>query len=95
MNTMSPCTASPSDAQSISEQVIDSVAEKKGVDPLMLDPIYDVVDPDALDSLVNHPGTEDCEITFRYESHFVTVGSDGVGVSPIGATSDRAPAAEE
>lgn len=35
----------------ISEKVITGVAEAKGVDPLDLDPLYDVIDPDALNSM--------------------------------------------
>ncbi|WP_458209793.1 HalOD1 output domain-containing protein [Haladaptatus sp. NG-SE-30] len=34
-----------------SKTVIAAVAEAKGVDPLDMDPLYDVVDPDALNSM--------------------------------------------
>lgn len=35
----------------ISQTVIRSVAEAKGVDPLDLEPLYSVIDPDALNKL--------------------------------------------
>lgn len=39
--------------EDISETVINAVADAKGVDPLDLDPLCDVIDPDALDALFN------------------------------------------
>lgn len=38
-------------SEQISEAVVTAVAEAKGVDPLDLDPLYSVVDPDALNSM--------------------------------------------
>ena len=40
-----------SSGERVSEVVVTAVADAKGVDPLDLDPLYDSVDPDALDSL--------------------------------------------
>ena len=72
----------------ISQQVIEAVADAKGVDPLDLPPLYDSVDPDALDSLFGHDGSSaaiasltveigDCEVTIR-GSGDVVVRSDAV-----------------
>jgi hypothetical protein len=35
--------------QSVSERIVEAVADAKDVSSLELDPLYDVVDPDALD----------------------------------------------
>lgn len=42
--------AQPENA-AISQRVINEVAEERGVDPIDLPPLYDVIDPDALDKL--------------------------------------------
>ena len=62
--------------EDISETVVSAVADAKGVDPLDLDPLYDAIDPDALDSIFRHAGAgstvtklsfemEDCEVLVR------------------------------
>ena len=52
--------------ETVSEAVVDAVADAKGVDPLDLDPLYDTVDPDALDSIFRHAsGTASAELTFE------------------------------
>ena len=56
--------------------VVERVAQAKDVDVLALDPIYDAVDPDALDSLLA-TSTAAVEVTFEYEGHVVTVCDDG------------------
>ena len=40
-----------SSGERVSEAVVTAVADAKGVDPLDLDPLYDSVDPDALDGI--------------------------------------------
>lgn len=39
------------DDDRISAAVVDALADANGVDPLELDPLYETIDPDALDSL--------------------------------------------
>ncbi len=39
---------------SISASVVDALADANDVDPLELDPLYEAIDPDALDSLFSH-----------------------------------------
>lgn len=40
--------------ETVSQQVVKAVADAKGVDPLDLPPLYDSIDPDALDALFSH-----------------------------------------
>ena len=58
-----------------SERVIHRVAEAVERDPLELPPLYDHVDADALDSLVE--GLTDGAVTFTYVGYDVTVHSTG------------------
>lgn len=60
--------------------MVERVANSEGVDPLELSPLYDAIDPDALDSLVgcsNGDGS-DLEIEFTYCGYDVTVSGEGV-----------------
>lgn len=59
----------------MSEAVIHAVANAKGVDPIHLEPrLYDVVDPDALDSLFRQGSGE---VLFEYAGFEVRVDADG------------------
>lgn len=42
---------SPSGNSAVSQRVVAAVADARDVDPLELPPLYDVIDPDALDQL--------------------------------------------
>ena len=66
----------------ISETVVITVAEATGVDPLELEPLYEVVDPDALNRLFRSaPGF--VEVSFRMANCEVVVHCDGeVVVTP-------------
>ncbi|WP_049927578.1 HalOD1 output domain-containing protein [Halopiger goleimassiliensis] len=55
--------------------VIDVVASLEGVDPLDLDPLYDSMDPDALDSICREDGFT--ELAFTYCNRSITI--DGTG----------------
>lgn len=57
-------------------RVAEEVARANGVDPLELDPLYDVLDPNALNELVTR-SSRDVSIDFEYENRTVTVRSDG------------------
>lgn len=71
-----------------SETVIEKVASRKGVEPSELDtPLFDAVDPDALDMLVRSISDDENQsalrIEFTYDGYSVLVASDGsVRVSP-------------
>ncbi|MFA9518166.1 HalOD1 output domain-containing protein [Halopenitus sp. H-Gu1] len=59
----------------VSERVIRNVAETTDSDPLDLPLLYDAVDPDALNAIIE--SMSDGEVTFTYAGHEVTVTSDG------------------
>ena len=68
---------------SASTAVVERVARREGVHPTELTPLYDVVDPDALEAFVAS-GTgdgEDRQIEFSYHGYAVTV--DGAGVVSV------------
>lgn len=51
MTTTDPTTGLVTQTASISDEVVLAVAEATDTDPTELEPLYDVVDPDALDQL--------------------------------------------
>lgn len=57
------------------ERVTRRVAEEKNVDALDLPPLFDAVDPDALNALIATMG--EGEVTFDYAGRTVTVAADG------------------
>lgn len=76
-------------SRSISFEVIAAVADREGVDPTEIEPpeyeaLYDVLDPESLDSLFapRHNGAERAtgHVEFRYCGYDVTV-TDGGDVS--------------
>jgi len=62
-----------------SENVIDAVAAATGLDPLGMEPLYSVVDPDALDALFGQSGESAAALTlhFTMEGCEVVVHGDG------------------
>lgn len=72
--------------ENVSDTVISTVATAVGADPLDLEPLYSVVDPDALDSLfrssMESPAAA-LELRFSMAGCQVTVHADGeVAVTP-------------
>ncbi len=66
--------------RSPSEVIIEALAEAAGSDPVELPPLYEFVDPDALDALFDrHDGAEDAEalISFKVDTWNVFVRADG------------------
>ncbi|WP_245742126.1 HalOD1 output domain-containing protein [Natrinema salaciae] len=61
--------------------VIDLVARTDDTEPIELEPLYDAIDPDLLDSLPDADGFT--ELEFSYEGYAVTVADadDGVEVT--------------
>lgn len=66
--------ASETDQRAITEAIIATVAEEKGVDPLDIRPLYATLDPDALESLVER-GTNG-RVVFTFEGCEVEVTMD-------------------
>lgn len=64
--------------------VVETVADALETDPTELGPLYEAVDPDALDRLFEAPHRfASGRVTFRFEGCNVTVDADGwVVVSP-------------
>jgi uncharacterized protein YidB (DUF937 family) len=61
--------------QTLSEAVLEVVAETEGVDPSELsEPLFSVIDPDALDALFQ---TSNGILTFSYHGHVITVEASG------------------
>jgi len=66
------------DPVSLSEAVVSSVATQKGVREIALPPLFEVLDPDALDALFETSGgLAEGQITFEYAGCTVECGSDG------------------
>ncbi|MDG5758491.1 hypothetical protein QA600_03960 [Natronococcus sp. A-GB1] len=66
---------------SASEAVLDAVGTAADVDPLELEPLYAVIDPDAIDSLCAHArrtaGNRTHSLRFSYAGFDVDVRTDG------------------
>ncbi|WP_123537242.1 HalOD1 output domain-containing protein [Halosimplex salinum] len=74
------------DPNSPSEAVVSAVAAHRNVDPMALPPLYEVLDPDALDALFRSPDGEQGTATFEYADCTVVYSSDGsVDVRDSGA----------
>lgn len=63
----------------LSVRILDAIAEEEGISPLAFEtPLFEVIDPDALDALFLHEGT-DVTVEFTYRGYGVTVrGTDRV-----------------
>ena len=59
-----------------SERVIETVAQQSNTDTLDLPPLFDALDPDALDSLIR--GMTEGNVSFDYAGYNISVNSDGV-----------------
>lgn len=80
----------------VGTKVVAAVADANGVDPLDLDtPLYEVIDPDALDALFQPqatglPRTGTAQVTFSMAGCEVVVNSTGqVTVTPIEAADEQ------
>ena len=63
-----------------SQAVVERVAACEGVDHTELDPLYEAIDPDAFDMLIESGRHNESrlKITFSYQGYDVTVTGDGV-----------------
>lgn len=73
---------------SISEQVVETVADEADVCPTELTPLYEVVDPDCLNNIFCNPnsvrGHGSHQIKFTFEGYQITVTSNrSVEVTPL------------
>lgn len=66
--------------ESVTWKVVEAVAEEKGVSPLDLEPLNNIVNPDALDKLFRPvSGTDRSlgQVSFRYSGYEISVFPDG------------------
>jgi hypothetical protein len=78
LRSMSTTTPGHGDErQSPSEAVVSSVAAHKGVDEVALPPLYETLDPDALDALFTGLAGTNGQVTFDYAGCAVECTSDG------------------
>ena len=66
--------------RSTSEIVVYAIAEVAAEDPTSLQPLGEIVDPDALDAIFDRPSARDsgsAHISFEYEGYEVTIFSHG------------------
>lgn len=65
----------------VSERVVSTVAELIGSEPLALEPLYETVDPDALNTLFepgpDHSDRASRRVEFSYHGCTVVVSADG------------------
>ena len=80
-------SATAVDTASVSEVVVEAVAETTARDATDLEPLFEVVDPDALDALFTSRspgrGRDPMGITFEYGGHRVTVERDADGTTTV------------
>lgn len=60
----------------VSEAVISAIADLENVSPLELPPLYEVIDPDALNVLFQRDATPR-RVEFSYRGHDVVVRNEG------------------
>ncbi|MCU4743198.1 hypothetical protein OB955_05595 [Halobacteria archaeon AArc-m2/3/4] len=68
------------DADDVSDRIVAEVASRDGVDPIELPPLFDAVDPDALDVLFAPKAngeTRQGRVWFPYAGYDVTIEYDG------------------
>ncbi|EMA30450.1 HalOD1 output domain-containing protein [Halobiforma nitratireducens] len=58
-------------------RVVDAIADTTDTDPLELEPLYNIVDPEALDRLFKNDADVRASVRFEYAGHTVEVRSDG------------------
>lgn len=61
----------------VSHQVVSAVAEEEAVAPWELDPLYAVIDPDALNAMFQQRPSS-VRVSFAYHGYQVTVTAGGV-----------------
>ncbi|KAA9396533.1 hypothetical protein Har1130_17925 [Haloarcula sp. CBA1130] len=59
-------------------QIVEAVTESEDVEPVTLEPpLAEVVDPDAVETLVEDSTASDLEIRFEYHGHDILVDGSG------------------
>jgi len=79
MTSEVPDSSTARNPPATTEDIVRAVAEREGVSETDLTPLYHVVDPEALDSMVTHTDVS-VRISFDYEGYHVTVEDETVTV---------------
>lgn len=93
---MRPPDESPAPRRDVepSRAIVEAVAEREGIDvtevePPAYEPLYAVINPEALDRLVGSPESPGVHVRFEYEGYDVVVAPNGtVVVSDAGEEFD-------
>ena len=59
----------------VSVAIVEAVADRKGVDPIELPPLYHVIDTDGLEGVVDGDRAGSLQVQFTYAGYRVTVQS--------------------
>ena len=80
------------ESESVSETIVSAVAAHTGSDPLDLAPLYQAVDPDALDALfaTDDPMRSPDRVSFTYCGCEVVVSAEGVTVESANRNASKA-----
>jgi len=71
----------------LSMTVVECVADAEDVDPVALEPLYDAIDPDLLDSLPDAAGFSTLEFDYQGYTVAVTAADEGMTVTLVGSES--------
>lgn len=66
-----------SDSTSVTQEIIKAVSRELDVDPLDLPPIYQAIDPDALERVLDSNETTTLQVRFHYEGCEIIVTGQG------------------
>lgn len=70
------------ETESVTATIVAAVADLEGTSQTALDPFYNTVDPDALETLIHsvatQPDPSNAEITVRYHGYTITIQSYSV-----------------
>jgi hypothetical protein len=72
--------------ESPSETVVRAVSSATGQDPANMPFLYESVDPDALNQLMDRPGADGSEslcVSFQYAGYYVAAEHDRILIRPI------------
>lgn len=69
----------------LTARIVEAVARQTGTDPLELPPLFEAVDPDAIETLCgpHENGRCECTVSFEYADHTVKIAGTDVAVSAI------------
>jgi hypothetical protein len=92
MSTTRGTERTPRESQSVTEAVLDAIADELDANLLDLEPIHDAVDPDALESIFDDTSSaarNAGRVTFESNGCAVTVAAEGTVTVQQMATSDK------